>query len=94
MPFSDFEKSWKVLHPGSEECKTDEKVTICETDNEVKIECNGREPYGKARYCERTNRIESEEYEIRLQIVFRRKVHTPIGGTWTAEDNSTGDQDC
>ena len=92
MPFEDFsKKTWRVTAPGSEQCPTGDTVRISiSADQAVTVECGGKAPYAKAKYNEGTNRIETDDYEIRLQITFIPKVLGPVGGSWTAEDTSGG----
>ena len=68
MPFEDFHaKTWRVIPPGSEECKAGETVRISGPANEVTIECGGRAPYAEARYNEGTNRIETDDARAHRQ---------------------------
>jgi hypothetical protein len=91
MPFEDFsKKTWKIIAPGSEQCETNDTVRISMSDQGVTVECGTKAPYAKAKYNEHTNRIETDDYEIRLQITFIPKILGPIGGSWTAEDTSGG----
>ncbi len=91
MTIDDFtKKNWKVIPPGSEECKAGEIVTIEEENGEVTIKCAGSTPYGKAKYDSARNRIVADGYDVRLQIVFIPNALTPVGGSWTAEDNTGG----
>jgi hypothetical protein len=91
MTIDDFtKKNWIVLPPGSEKCKEGDLVTIKQENGEVTIECAGTIPYGKARYDATRNRIVADGYDVRLQIVFTPNDLGPVGGSWTAEDNTGG----
>jgi hypothetical protein len=91
MPFEDFSKRmWKIVPPGYGECATGDAVKISiSADRLVTVECNGKDRFVKATYNEQTNTIETDTHEIRLQIACIPKSGS-IGGSWTAEDTSSG----
>jgi hypothetical protein len=105
MPYSDFTtRSWKILK-SSTPCGRDTIVYFSGPADQVTV-CCGKTPYGLGRYYPAEGRLgerveRKDEYTItifppnpkhQLEACFTDTAGGRIGGSWTAEDNTTGIQ--
>jgi hypothetical protein len=86
-------RSWVVCEP-SETCTKNAVITFEGDADDVKIQCSSeKQPFGKGKYMD--GRIEGEGYWIDIverepKYKIKAEFQDRIGGSWTAEDTSGG----